>query len=103
VALAGGGGFLTWLALDKAGAANDLDPFQLDYGRRFDDTFASARNWAIGSYIAYGLGAAAFLVGLDILLGWPIPVGERRDSRGAVTWFPMALPGGSAMMVDVAF
>lgn len=98
LAIAGAGAYLTVAALGKAEDADGLDPMIPGYSDRFDTTFADARNYAIGSYVAYGVGAAAVLFGLDILLGWPIPMGKRSQSTWMLTPIPTA--GGSSLVLE---
>jgi len=99
----GGGIYLTTLAGDSAVKADSLDPMDPDYDSLFAQHMADADTYNILSYVGYGVGVVAAVVGLDILLSWPIPIGEPRSE--GLTWslFPLAQPGGGTLMFQLDF
>jgi hypothetical protein len=93
----GAGLYFTLQAMDQADQANGLDPFQPNYSSAFDSKYADAQNQAMISLVGYGVGALAVLAGLDILIGWPVPVGGGGEQ--GLVFAPTLLPGGGAGFV----
>jgi hypothetical protein len=88
---------MTMRAEDHAAAANLLDPNLPDYDTQFNAEFGSAQTWQTLSYVSYGVGVVSLLVGLDLLLDWPVSF---RKSTPASAWSlqPVAVPGGGMML-----
>jgi hypothetical protein len=97
--LVGGGGFSSYLAGDHASKANSLDPNLPDYDQQFDVHLKGAQTWQSLSLVGYGVGAVSLLIGLDLLLDWPISF---RKKAPATAWSvqPMAVPGGGLILFN---
>ena len=95
----GGGGYMTVIANDYAATANNLDPALPDYDAQFDANLSSKSTWQSLSFVSYGLSALSLLAGLDILLGWPIPLGRQQPERLSWSLFPVAFPGGGGALL----
>lgn len=97
VLLTGGGVFMGITAGQHAADANNLDATLPDYDAQFDAELASAQTWQALALVSYGVGAVSLLIGLDLLLDWPVSF---RKSTPAAAWSlqPVAVPGGGLML-----
>ena len=84
-------------AEEHAANANSLDANLPDYDAQFSAELSSAQTWQSLSLVSYGIGAVSLLVGLDLLLDWPISF---RKNTPAAAWSlqPVAVPGGGLML-----
>ena len=101
----GAGGYLHFTANSNVADANALDPLDpgvgADYDSLFDNKVADANQSMTLGYVAYGLGAASLLVGLDLLFDWPISFRKKRDSSLSVTAAPLLVREGAGFVLDI--
>jgi pimeloyl-ACP methyl ester carboxylesterase/HEAT repeat protein len=96
----GTGGFMTYMAKDRARKANALDPNLPDYDGRFDKHLKGAQTWQTMSIVGYALSAVGLLAGLDLIFGWPIAVGQGSGTRTAISLSPLLQPNGGGVMLN---
>jgi len=99
-----GGGFMQWQAAAQLDLANSLDPgeysTQAKYDGDFDAMYNQAGSYLNFAYIGYGVGGLLALVGIDLLLGWPISVGESAPPT-RVSFMPLVTPDGGALVLEL--
>ena len=99
-----GGAFMHWQTAAQLDQANLLDlgdySTQEAYNEDFDAMYNQAGANLNFAYIGYGAGALLALVGVDLLLGWPISVGESAPQT-RVSFLPVVLPEGGAFVMEL--